>query len=190
MIEANRASSSANEVNMSTLVSGLCARISRVASIPLPSARRTSITITSGRARSAWTMASLTVPASATTRTSPAASSMVLRPLRTTSWSSTSMSRSRPRSGLSSPVIPLLPYCTVPMHFHMRCSDGTAAEGPFRIGAFGTLGGVASSAYANDRYIAEGTQGRDRSGYEESELAVADPVVELGVLFQQHDRQG
>jgi len=76
------------------------------------------------------------------------------------------------------------------MHFHMRCSDGTAAEGPFRIGAFGTLGGVASSAYANDRYIAEGTQGRDRSGYEESELAVADPVVELGVLFQQHDRQG
>src|SRR6266511_1284716 len=50
MIEANRASSSANEVSMMTAVFGWRARISRVASIPLPSARRTSMTTTSVRA--------------------------------------------------------------------------------------------------------------------------------------------
>src|SRR5262249_22515942 len=50
------------------------------------------------------------------------------------------------------------------------------------------FGSVASSAFANDRYLAEGTQGRDRSAYEEFEFGVADPVVELSVLFQQHDR--
>src|SRR6266545_299944 len=54
MIEANRASSSAKDVSMMTAVFGWRARISRVASIPLPSASRTSITTTSGRARSAF----------------------------------------------------------------------------------------------------------------------------------------
>ena len=51
MIEANSASSSANDVSISTLVAGWSARISRVASMPLPSASRTSITTTSGRVR-------------------------------------------------------------------------------------------------------------------------------------------
>src|SRR5215831_14247043 len=103
MMEAKRASSSANEVSISTFVSGLWARISRVASMPLPSASLTSITMTSGFVRSAWITASLTVPASATTRTSPAAPSIVLSPLRTTSWSSTSIRR-RNRPGRSSVV--------------------------------------------------------------------------------------
>src|SRR5579884_689837 len=94
MIEANSASSSANEVSISTRVSGRRVRISRVASMPLPSARRTSITTRSGRTRSASATASATVPASATTRMSPAASSMARSPLRTTSWSSTSITRS------------------------------------------------------------------------------------------------
>ena len=53
MIEANSASSSANDVSIRTRVFGWFARISRVASIPLPSARRTSMTTTSGRVRSA-----------------------------------------------------------------------------------------------------------------------------------------
>ena len=64
MIEANSASSSANDVSISTLVAGRAARISRVASIPLPSVSRTSITITSGRVRAASSIASRTEPAS------------------------------------------------------------------------------------------------------------------------------
>ena len=67
MIEANSASSSANDVSISTWVSGRLARISRVASIPLPSDSRTSITTTSGRVRAASSIASRTVPASAVT---------------------------------------------------------------------------------------------------------------------------
>src|SRR4030095_15527586 len=50
MIEANRASSSAKLVSISTAVWGRAARMSRVASIPEPSERRTSLTTTSGRA--------------------------------------------------------------------------------------------------------------------------------------------
>src|SRR4029453_1479985 len=53
MIEAKSASSSANEVSISTWVAGRCARMSRVASMPLPSERRTSMTITAGSAPSA-----------------------------------------------------------------------------------------------------------------------------------------
>ena len=65
MIESNSASSSANEVSISTRVAGWFARISRVASMPLPSVRRTSITTTSGPVRSASSIASRTLPASA-----------------------------------------------------------------------------------------------------------------------------
>jgi len=46
--EANSASSSANVVSIRTCVLSRRARISRVASMPLPSARRTSMTTTSG----------------------------------------------------------------------------------------------------------------------------------------------
>ena len=67
MIEANSASSSANDVSIRTCVSGCFARISRVASIPLPSVSRTSMTTTSGRVRSASSIASCTMPASAVT---------------------------------------------------------------------------------------------------------------------------
>src|SRR5438105_217401 len=57
MIDAKRASSSANVVSIRTCVFGSFERISRVASIPLPSASRTSITTTSGQALSASTAA-------------------------------------------------------------------------------------------------------------------------------------
>ena len=62
--------------------------------MPLPSARRMSMTTTSGRVRSASRTASPTDSASATTRMSSVAASMALMPLRTTSWSSTSITRS------------------------------------------------------------------------------------------------
>src|SRR6266851_1003037 len=61
--------------------------------MPLPSARRTSITTTSGLVRTAWSMASRTEPASATTARSSLALISDLTPLRTTSWSSTSRTR-------------------------------------------------------------------------------------------------
>ncbi len=83
MIEANNASSSANDVSISTCVLGCFARISRVASIPLPSIRRTSITTTSGRVRSASSIASCTVPASAVTTTSSCDWSIARMPSRT-----------------------------------------------------------------------------------------------------------
>src|SRR5216684_704000 len=94
MIEAKSASSSAKVVSIRTCVFGSLERISRVASMPLPSASRTSITTTSGRAHSARSMASLTVAASPATDIPPASSSSALTPLRTTSWSSTIMTRS------------------------------------------------------------------------------------------------
>src|SRR5215218_1073398 len=94
MMEANRASSSANEVSISTRVWGRAARMSRVASMPEPSERRTSMTITSGRAWAATATASRTEPASAHTTTSVVSVSSSLMPSRTTWWSSTSMTRS------------------------------------------------------------------------------------------------
>jgi len=94
MIDANKASSSANDVSISTCVCGLAARISRVASMPLPSISLTSITTTSGRVRAASSIASRTVPASAVTTMSSSASSTARIPLRTISWSSTSITRS------------------------------------------------------------------------------------------------
>src|SRR5262245_56992340 len=94
MIEANSASSSANEVSISTLVAGRRARMSLVASMPLPSDRRTSMTTTSGVERSATATASRTELDSATTTMSSVPASRALMPLRTTSWSSTSITRS------------------------------------------------------------------------------------------------
>jgi hypothetical protein len=94
MIEANRASSSAKEVSISTWVAGRTARMSRVASIPEPSESRTSMTITSGKARVATATASLAELASAHTTTSGTSLSKSLMPSRTTWWSSTSMTRS------------------------------------------------------------------------------------------------
>ena len=83
MIDANNASSSANDVSISTCVSGRFARISRVASMPLPSTRRTSMTMTSGRVRSASSIASCTEPASAVTTMSSCDWSIALMPSRT-----------------------------------------------------------------------------------------------------------
>src|SRR4030095_8348726 len=94
MIEANRASSSAKLVSISTWVLGRWARMSRVASIPEPSERRTSITTMSGRAWAATATASRTELASAHTTTSTVSVSSSLMPSRTTSWSSTSITRS------------------------------------------------------------------------------------------------
>jgi hypothetical protein len=94
MIEANSASSSAKEVSIRTRVAGCLARISRVASMPLPSVRRTSITITSGRVRSASSIASRTEEASVVTTMSSSGSSIARIPSRTISWSSTSITRS------------------------------------------------------------------------------------------------
>src|SRR4029453_11472239 len=94
MIEANRASSSAKLVSISTLVWGRAARMSRVASMPEPSERRTSMTMTSGRAWAATATAYLAELASAHTTTSSVSCSRSLMPSRTTWWSSTSMTRS------------------------------------------------------------------------------------------------
>ena len=85
MIEENNASSSANDVNIRTRVAGCFARISLVASIPLPSASRTSITITSGLVRSASSIASRTVPACVATTMSSSVWSMARIPSRTIS---------------------------------------------------------------------------------------------------------
>ena len=84
MIEANRASSSAKEVSIRTSVAGRAARMSRVASIPEPSWRRTSITTMSGRAWAAVATASRAVLASAHTTTSGTSASSSLMPSRTT----------------------------------------------------------------------------------------------------------
>ena len=85
MIEENRASSSAKDVSISTFVSGRFARISRVASMPEPSDRRTSMTTTSGRVRAASSTASRTEPASVVTTMSSCASSIARMPSRTIS---------------------------------------------------------------------------------------------------------
>ena len=89
MIDANNASSSAKEVSINTCVFSSLARISRVASIPLPSARRTSMTTTLGLVLTAWSIASRTEAASPTTVRSSFALISDLTPSRTTSWSST-----------------------------------------------------------------------------------------------------
>src|SRR5918994_3324174 len=94
MMEANKASSSAKLVSIRTVVWGRAARMSRVASMPEPSWRRTSMTITSGRAWAATATASRAEPASAQTTTSVVSASSSLMPSRTTSWSSTSITRS------------------------------------------------------------------------------------------------
>ncbi len=93
MIEANSASSSAKEVSISTLMCGQRDRISRHASTPFPSGRRTSITTISGVSKPTRRMASSTEPASPTTVMSGSASSIAFTPWRTTSWSSTSSIR-------------------------------------------------------------------------------------------------
>ena len=91
---------------MTTCVAGLLARISRVASMPEPSARRTSITTTSGRARSASSMASRTDPASPATTMSSVALRIAAIPLRTTSWSSTSITLRGGRRSLTLAIVP------------------------------------------------------------------------------------
>src|SRR5512141_822648 len=88
------ASSSGYEVSMTTRVAGSSARISRQASIPEPSGRRTSITTMSGWKRRACSMDSAAVPASATTWKPSRRSRRATRPWRTTSWSSTTSRRS------------------------------------------------------------------------------------------------
>src|SRR3954470_9870020 len=107
MIEANSASSSANEVSIRTFVAGRVARISRVASIPEPSVSRTSITITSGRVRAASSIASRTVPASDVTTMSFWDSSIARIPSRTISWSSTSITRRGGDAGLIGGILAL-----------------------------------------------------------------------------------
>src|SRR5581483_3846547 len=74
-------------------VSGRVSRISRQASTPLPSGSRTSITTTSGFSLAATATASATLPASATTDMPGRRSSSARKPSRTTSWSSTSITR-------------------------------------------------------------------------------------------------
>src|SRR6185436_17072244 len=93
-IAERTASSSGYDVNMTTRVFGNSARISRQASIPEPSGRRTSMTMMSGSKRRAASIDSATVPASATTWNPGRRSRRATRPWRTTSWSSTTSSRS------------------------------------------------------------------------------------------------
>src|SRR5213594_2245020 len=78
---------------MMTLVSGRASRMVRQASTPLPSGSRMSMTMTSGFALAAVSMASAVVPASPTTSMSLWRPISVRRPSRTTSWSSTSITR-------------------------------------------------------------------------------------------------
>ena len=100
---------------MTTRVPGSSARISRQASIPEPSGRRTSMTTRSGWYLRAPSSASSTVPASATTWNRSRRSSSATRPWRTTSWSSTTSRRRGRDSGCSviscsyPPVLPARP---------------------------------------------------------------------------------
>src|SRR6266536_929005 len=133
MMEANRASSSANEVSIRTWVWGRRARISRVASIPLPSASRTSMTTTSGRVRSASSIASLTEPASPATTMSSVAVRTAAMPPRTTSWSSTI----RTRRGVPCEAIPSM----VPRsRLRLNCPLRWQSAGPGRNGGDGLHG--------------------------------------------------
>src|SRR5262249_17862737 len=78
---------------MTHLIAGCCERTSRQISTPLPSDNRTSSTATSGSARGILDRASTAEPASPPTSMPPAASSRLLRPRRTTSWSSRTNTR-------------------------------------------------------------------------------------------------
>ncbi len=85
MIADSSASSSANDVSMSTFTSGKRSRISRHASTPDPSGSRTSITTTSGSSKPTRRTASAADDASPTTVRSSWESTRALRPCRTTS---------------------------------------------------------------------------------------------------------
>src|SRR5436190_1330573 len=78
---------------MITLVSGRASRMVRHASTPLPSGNRMSMTMTSGLVLAAVSIASAVVAASPTTSISLWRPISVRRPSRTTSWSSTSITR-------------------------------------------------------------------------------------------------
>src|SRR5438067_1121327 len=93
MIELNRASSSENEVNMMTRISGWWSRNARHASTPPPLGIRTSMTTTSGLRMPASPTPSGPSAASPTTSRPSSASISDKRPRRTTSWSSTSITR-------------------------------------------------------------------------------------------------
>ncbi len=83
------ASSSAYDVNISTLTSGNSDRISRQISTPDPSGSRTSSTTTSGESKPTRRSASAELPASPTTSKSGSASRRARKPFLTISWSST-----------------------------------------------------------------------------------------------------
>ena len=83
-----RASSSANEVSIKHLSSGMAARKSRQTSMPLPPGRRTSSTATSGRVGGTLVIASSASDASPTTWKPSWASNSSRSPRRTISWSS------------------------------------------------------------------------------------------------------
>src|SRR3954453_3588412 len=93
MMEANRASSSSNEVRISALMVGSTDRRSRQTSTPLPSGSRPSRTATSGRRAGMRCPASTADPDSPTTSMSSSASSRSRSPRRTTSWSSSRYTR-------------------------------------------------------------------------------------------------
>src|SRR3990170_6214934 len=108
---------------MMPLPSGLSWRISRQASTPLPSGRRTSMMTTSGCSRCVSLTAAATLPASPTTLMPGRRFRRERKPSRTTSWSSTI----RTRRTLSVMAASLSAYRD--FHHHLGASAQHAGHG-------------------------------------------------------------
>src|ERR1700681_2215400 len=139
----NRASSSAYDVSMRHLSSGIADRRSRHTSTPSPSGSLTSSTATSGLIEGTRARASWAVDPSPTTVRSSSASKSSRRPRRTTSWSSrrnTLVVTSRPPPRPST-----APFCLahhVPRPPEISCPGMFPPEGDRRLPGQGALGGV------------------------------------------------
>src|SRR5438105_3881647 len=178
-----RASPSANVVSIRTCVLGNLVLISRVASMPLPSARRTSITTTSGRAHSARSMASLTAPASAATVMSLSSSSSALMPLRTTSWSSTIMMRSGS----------VMPTCYVGLRLAHSARPRLERQGDANRGSL--AGGALQGESAADRgrpllHVAQPLSGGASAAAVQAPAVVVDLEHGLAVALQEAEPAG
>ncbi len=89
----NAYSSRSKVVRISTFGGSVCAQIRRVASTPSRRGMRTSIRTTSTAVERSTSRASAPSPASATTSMSGWAASTMRKPVRSSTWSSTSITR-------------------------------------------------------------------------------------------------
>jgi hypothetical protein len=97
--------------------------MSRQASMPLPSGKRTSMRTTSGFNRRAPSMASAMVPTSATICTPRCRPNIVIKPRRTTLWSSTISNRIRSGFDLVIPHRPTIDRKASVVHLRSEISS-------------------------------------------------------------------